>query len=396
MPAPAEPTDFSTAKSLVFSLVLSALLLGLIEGAARVAAFAKNGWNSAYLIYGLRTVSIDHQEGHTSAHAGYFKYPPHRALHQYGKVSTSIQINNLGFRGPDFPPEADPDELRVVAMGESSTFGYYSPDDQTYPFLVGEALREQLPDLEVRVLNAGIPHMTTDHMLAMLRREILGYRPRVVTLYSGYNDAATVMDATWMQSADRWAHGHLAAYIGMKWVLSKALSSMRGLTIAWSDRGWARHLATVDDEYILAQIRLHEEHYEQNIRQFVELVRGSGAEVVFIRQRMTTNYLSPEYNFRHSNGPPPDGLSYEKEVAWMNSQLQRIGRLSAYEAILLIHRAQLVVLDRIAAELRVPIVDNVAIMDAHPEFHASFVHLTPDGNAALANALANRLLPYLH
>jgi lysophospholipase L1-like esterase len=395
MPARTAPTDFSVGKSLAFSLILFALLMGLIEGTARVAAFVRNDWNPAYLIYGIRTVSIDGREGHTSAQKGYFKFPPHRTLHQYGKVSASIRINNLGFRGPDFPPEPGTDEIRVVAMGESSTFGYYSPDDATYPFLLGEILSRRLPGRKVSVLNAGIPHMTTDHMLAMLREEILAYRPSIVTLYSGYNDASTVMGATWAQAADRWAHGHLASYIALKWVISKVIGPMAGLTTAWSDRDWARHLSTVDAEYIRAQIRLHEEHYDRNLREFVALVRGGGAEPVFVRQRMTTNYLSPEYSFRHSDGPPPDGLSYLEEVEWMSTQLERSGRLSAYEAILLIHRGQLAVLDRVAAELRVPIVDNVAIMDEHPEYHASFVHLTPEGNAALAAALANRLGPHL-
>lgn len=394
--APSPEIQFSAGKSLLFSLILVGSFFLLIEAGARVAAFVRNDFNPAYLIYGIRTVSIDHQDGHTSAHAGYFKYPPSRTLHQYGKVEADIRINNLGFRGPDFPIPPRDGEIRIVTMGGSSTFGYYNPDDSTYPLLLEARLKPLVGDRTVRVLNAGIPHMTTDHILAMLRGEILDYRPRVVSLYAGYNDAATVLDATWTQAADRWAHGHLASYIGLKWLLSRFLSGMAGLTTAWSDRDWARHLATVDGAYVETQARLHEEHFARNVREFVRLVREAGAEPVLIRQGMTTSFVSPEYSFRHTQGPPPEGLSYAAEVDWMASQLARTGRLSAYEAILLIHRAQLAAQDRIAEELSVPVVDNVAVLDANPEFHASFVHLTPAGNAALAERLAHRVVPYLY
>jgi lysophospholipase L1-like esterase len=394
--APIEERTFSTGRSAYLSFILLLFFVVLVEGGARLAAFVRNGWNPAYLIYGIRTVFIEGGSGgHDAAHAGYFKYPPNRVLHQYGKVSTAVRINNIGFRGPDFDTRAGPRRFRVVAMGESSTFGYYSPDEQTYPYLLEQMLEQRVPVDGVDVLNAGIPHMTTDNMLAMLRSEILGYGPRVITLYSGYNDAATVMAATLTQTADRWAHGHLASYIGLKWVLSKLVGSMAGIAGTWGERDWAKHVATGDAEYIGSQIRLHEEHYGANVREFVETARGGGAEVIFIRQHMTTSFQSPEYSFGYSDGPPPPGLPYAAEVDWMAAQLARNGRLSAYEAILLIHSAQLAVMDRVAAELGVEVVDNVSIVDAHPEYHASFVHLTPDGNRAVAGALSDALAPYL-
>ena len=49
------------------------------------------------------------------------------------------------------------------------------------------------------------------------------------------------------------------------------------------------------------------------------------------------------------------------------------------------------VLDRLAKELDIPVVDNIAIMDAHPEYYASYVHITEAGNRALAAAIAETI-----
>ena len=51
------------------------------------------------------------------------------------------------------------------------------------------------------------------------------------------------------------------------------------------------------------------------------------------------------------------------------------------------------ILRTIAREENVPIVDNIAILDEHPEYFASYVHLTEKGNGALAEALFDAIRP---
>ena len=50
----------------------------------------------------------------------------------------------------------------------------------------------------------------------MLRGELLGYKPDVITIYTGYSDAMFVKDANATQRLSRWMHSHLATYVALK------------------------------------------------------------------------------------------------------------------------------------------------------------------------------------
>jgi lysophospholipase L1-like esterase len=364
------------------------VLLG--ELGARVVYFVAKGLNPYYLVYGFTDALIDRENGHTASFDGYFKFPPSREITQYGRLeSTPIRINNLGFRGPDFAPQKPPGALRVVAMGGSSTFGFYDRDPFTYPMLLAAALERAL-GRPVEVLNAGIPHANTDNILAMLEGEITGYQPDVVTIYSGYNDAGEVIDATPIESFNRWLHGHSAGYMAFKAALTKTVGSIAGLTSAWGDRGWARHLQCADATYIERQQALQSARYRRNLNAFVDRVRSVGATPVFIRQPVTARF-----GFVQDQAPEVADVTYEGEVAQIFARLTNHECVTPLEALVLIHHELIGELDRIAAEREVTLVDNIATVDAHPGSFASQVHLVEDANQNLANALANALVPLL-
>ena len=69
------------------------------------------------------------------------------------------------------------------------------------------------------------------------------------------------------------------------------------------------------------------------------------------------------------------------------------GALPGWEAVLLVHRAVLDEIDAFAARHALPVVDNVALVDAHADAFSSYVHLTAGANARLAEALHATLAP---
>ena len=368
------PRSIPLWKMVIFSLIP----LLSVEILIRLVAFVIYGFSAYFLLYGFTDAYIDHaEEGHTATYDGYFKFPPSRELKQYGMFAeaTPIQINNHGFRGVDFESEKADGAFRVVCMGGSSTFGFYNRDAHTYPAVLGARLAATFPDLGIEVINAGVPHMNTDNIDAMLQGEILAFEPDVVTLYSAFNDAGEVKDEIWAQSASRWLHGHVASYVALK----RVLEALGGPIL---HSLWSEYLAQSDADYVQRQISLHLPGYRRNVERFVDLVRSAGAEPLLIRQPMTTL----------PGDPAKQGLAYDEEIGGIRTRLEQNGWVKPHEVTMLVHVALVSSLDRIAAEKNVAVIDNIEIMDRDAGFFASYVHLSERGNEALASALEERLV----
>jgi len=101
----------------------------------------------------------------------------------------TIRINNLGFRGPDIRRDKG-DYFRIVALGESPTFGpSLFAHDRPWPEVLNALLNDRLSCLKpVEVINAGTEMYNLTNNLERLRRDIIPLRPDVVISYHGAND----------------------------------------------------------------------------------------------------------------------------------------------------------------------------------------------------------------
>lgn len=66
-----------------------------------------------------------------------------------------LRSNRFGLRGPDVPAEKPPGTTRILALGDSYTFGSGVLEERTWPFRVAALLRERFPGRAFDVLNAG-------------------------------------------------------------------------------------------------------------------------------------------------------------------------------------------------------------------------------------------------
>jgi lysophospholipase L1-like esterase len=106
-----------------------------------------------------------------------------------GQMFQSVyRINKLGFRGPEFLFEKG-DAYRIVALGESTTFGQtMNADDVPWPEVLERLIREELkPDRPVQVINAGVPSYTIRVNVLRLEKHILPLKPDMIISYHGYN-----------------------------------------------------------------------------------------------------------------------------------------------------------------------------------------------------------------
>ncbi len=97
-------------------------------------------------------------------------------------------INQLGFRGPEIEI-AKGEHFRIVALGESTTFGdTLRAGDRTWPELLEARIANELVcEKPIQVINAGVPGWTLANQLARLERDVYPLAPDVIVSYHGYN-----------------------------------------------------------------------------------------------------------------------------------------------------------------------------------------------------------------
>jgi lysophospholipase L1-like esterase len=167
MPAQKHSLDLSFRKQLVFSLILVCSVFGAAEGAIRVWA------------HYFRTSYERYNPG-----AGRLELVPN--IRYVARDGSEFLINSRGFVGPEFTPRPAEGVYRIIAIGDSCTFseGFWR---LAYPGILQEVLTARSPG-RFEVLNAGIEGYDSAFALDRVRDEIVKYRPRLVTIYIGWND----------------------------------------------------------------------------------------------------------------------------------------------------------------------------------------------------------------
>jgi lysophospholipase L1-like esterase len=100
-------------------------------------------------------------------------------------------INSVGLRGPEIAPLKAPEQVRVLCLGDSITFGVGVSDEVPYPRQLEALLAQAHPRREWQVINAGVQRYTTYQEIDWLKKigvdldpdfVILGFFPNDVTI----------------------------------------------------------------------------------------------------------------------------------------------------------------------------------------------------------------------
>lgn len=121
-----------------------------------------------------------------------------------------VHINSRGFRGAEFTASPAPGTTRIVALGDSCTFGTYTylERDGRPAVSVTDAIATSYPAMlhqlldrsgagRYEVINAGVPGYASRQIALWLEGEILAYRPSVVVVYVGWNDLNNAFSPGW-------------------------------------------------------------------------------------------------------------------------------------------------------------------------------------------------------
>jgi len=113
-----------------------------------------------------------------------------RNLHLPDLDGREILINSKGFVGKEFSEEKPIGTYRIVAVGDSCTFG--GSWNMAYPYYLEELLSSSPANTRFEVINAGIEGYNSTFALARIREEVVPLHPDLVTIYIGWNDLMKV------------------------------------------------------------------------------------------------------------------------------------------------------------------------------------------------------------
>jgi lysophospholipase L1-like esterase len=101
--------------------------------------------------------------------------------------SVPVRVNELGLRGPSAEAVPAPGVHRVLALGDSATFGEGLRVEEAFPTALERELNERSGE-RWEVLNAGVPGHNTEAELAFLRERGLALHPEALVLLFNLND----------------------------------------------------------------------------------------------------------------------------------------------------------------------------------------------------------------
>lgn len=135
----------------------------------------------------------------------YFKYGSlHKELYQSridpasgltvllaSQKTGTIQVNSLGFRGPEIGVPKPDGDIRLAFLGSSTTFcAENSSNEATWPDLVWQELQRSYPQLRFDYVNAGFPGYVVEESLTNLQDRVAPLHPDVIVIYEATNDLA--------------------------------------------------------------------------------------------------------------------------------------------------------------------------------------------------------------
>ena len=177
---------------------------------------------------------------------------------------THFLTNALGFRGPKL---RDDGSVRILAVGDSGTWGWNVGQAESYPAVLQQFLDQRYGDGRYQVLNAGVPGYTSYQTLVALRDKGLPLQPAIVIIGVGFHDISK--------------SGEIEQQIASERRLMPLLK-LDDFLLDWSRLyHWARWQAAGGDKPN-GPVRVTPEGYMHNVRAMVALARAQGAHVLLL------------------------------------------------------------------------------------------------------------------
>jgi lysophospholipase L1-like esterase len=122
-------------------------------------------------------------------------------------MNVMVDINSDGLRDGEYPVSKS-DKYRIVVLGDSLTFGWGVPEEETFATILEEDLNSRYP---TEIINFGTGNYNTEQEVNLFIEKGLKYNPDKVVLFYFINDAEITP-----QKSDLWFLGY-SHFISFYW-----------------------------------------------------------------------------------------------------------------------------------------------------------------------------------
>jgi lysophospholipase L1-like esterase len=275
--------------------------------------------------------------------------------------------NRAGFRGNEVQVEKPPGHVRVVCMGESTTYCTGIADDlATYPARLEAHLRNARGDLDIEVINAGVGGYTSIENLLRLLFHVLPLSPDLVVHYYTHNDVhprrMPHLSRDYREYSRSWYEPPsfgIAGRLRRRWLL--ASGEIGTLVRRYDEYAGRRRSANVERNPPVA--------FRTNMGALSLLAQHAGARVLFVNP--------PYRELGRNNGASADGSNLAYRAVWEHrrivEELARETGASVYD---------------LASEMPYP--DDPK--DIPNEHYLDAVHVNEQGADLMGRLIANAIL----
>lgn len=273
-------------------------------------------------------------------------------------------ISAQGYRTPLFTENKEPGSLRVVCLGDSSTFGLHVAVEEAWPRRLETLLRRRLDRDDVEVINLAVPGYTSFQGLRLYRDEATRLDADVVVAaFGSFNDWVPAVGRTDASQDDApwWEHIRVVQLVFEMAAPGAPLYDAEGDVDAAE-----RRCVELDTRELDGPRRVPLDDYVSNLRALASAAHEGGARFVLMvqplpPQTLGRNPIASEYaGIALSLGPEATGES-------------RNSRPDGADAV---------------------VDGRAALLSAEPDtvLFSDFCHPSPEGHRLLAEAAADAVV----
>jgi|SRR5215470_12497602 len=279
-----------------------------------------------------------------------------------------FRINSKGFVGPEFDARPSTGVYRIIAVGDSCTFttGVWNI---AYPAVLQSLLNSEAQARRYEVINAGVEGYNSDFAVERIKREIIGYRPNLVTIYIGWND---LMKVNPDHSAATGKYNVLAAALDQSYIV-KALKKLIFIDL----RPWLfQPKVEASEADAHAYDAFLPKRYEENLVSMIRVLRQNGIKVmIFTLPTVVTPGMS------------------RGDLQRQNVFFPYFAGAYSLDRFLSLHHAYNRVIRSIGGQYGVPVVDLEEVFNRYDkdELFWDTMHPNEKGNRLIAQTLFAKL-----
>jgi|TARA_B100001971_G_scaffold214366_1_gene251355 uncharacterized protein YjbI with pentapeptide repeats/lysophospholipase L1-like esterase len=102
-------------------------------------------------------------------------------------------INSEGFRGPEFMKNKPDNTYRIIAVGDSTTFGTGVTDENTWPTILEKKLQNLSKSKNIEVINAASGIAMSFKQSKLIKEKLIDYEPDLIIAFGGQSDVICKM-----------------------------------------------------------------------------------------------------------------------------------------------------------------------------------------------------------